>query len=375
MSSYVRKSQKGGSEERQPKVVTNQVYGFKEGSNPRQSALKYQQNMNAEQNNLNQTGGVNHKGEKLSRKTKNSERKRKTKKHDKIYSSKHIRIKQKQVENTKKKGNIKGGSGSGRNTTVTVPQFNPPGPKVSPLDPNSASVKGNQNSLQADANASGDCYATNSCGKKGGTRRGGRRRGGTRRRGGRRRGGTRRRGGRRRGGTRRGGGRRRGGTSLIRNKWGCMSGGDRECSSETIKQIGDENENLIEMIAEANNNLKILTDTMNAKKAVVTAKKAEAREVAAKKKSKDEAEAAAAAAAYEENTEMEKIPLPEPSPDDYLYNPWVAQVGGTPRAPAGPTCTNDQKQQFRDLEAKNKELKKELEAANDLIKVNKGEEI
>ena len=74
------------------------------------------------------------------------------------------------MENTKKKGNIKGGSGSGKNATVTVPQFNPPGPKESPLDPNSASVKGNQNSLQAQANASGDCYATNSCGKKGGTR-------------------------------------------------------------------------------------------------------------------------------------------------------------------------------------------------------------
>ena len=81
------KKQNGGSGGRQPKVVTNQVYGFKEGSNPRQSALKYQENMNAEQNNLNQTGGVNHKGDKLSRKTKNSERKRKTKKHDKTYSS------------------------------------------------------------------------------------------------------------------------------------------------------------------------------------------------------------------------------------------------------------------------------------------------
>ena len=207
------KKQKGGSGGRQPKVVTNQVYGFKEGSNPRQSALKYQENMNAEQNNLNQTGGVNHKGEKLSRKTKNSERKRKTKKDDKIYSSKHIRIKQKEAENKQKKGNIKGGSGSGRNTTVTVPQFNPPGPQVSPLDPNSASVKGNENSLQAEANASGDCYATNSCVKKGGTRRGGTRRGGTRR------------GGTRRGGTRRGGRRRGGNKGLVKNKWGCMSGG------------------------------------------------------------------------------------------------------------------------------------------------------
>jgi len=213
---------KGGSSNgRQPKVVNNQVYGFEEGSNPRQAALNYQKNMNADQNNLNHVGGNG----KMPKKTKNDSRKSKSKgkKQDGKYTKRSIRIKLEQ-------GKKKGGSGSGRSTTVEVPQFSTPGPKVSPLDANSASVKGNESALQAQANAVGDCYATNSCGTKGGTRRrGGRHIGGTRR-------GGRRRGGRRRGGTRRRGGRRRGGTSLVRNKWGCMSGGNEKCEAE-IKDL------------------------------------------------------------------------------------------------------------------------------------------
>lgn len=238
-------NRKGGSSNgRQPKVVDNQVYGFEEGSNPRQAALNYQKNMNADQNNLNHVGG---KGG-LPKKTKNNSRKSKSKdkKQNGKYSTRSVRIKLEQAKknNTQKSG----GSGSGRSTTVEVPQFSTPGPKVSPLDANSASVKGNESALQAQANAVGDCYATNSCGTKGGTRRrGGRRIGGTRR-------GGRRRGGRRRGGTRRGG-RRRGGTTLVRNKWGCMSGGNAKCQAE-INDLKQEAKELLKKLEEINEQLK-----------------------------------------------------------------------------------------------------------------------
>ena len=226
----------GGFNGRQPKVISNQVYGFQEGSNPRQAALNYQKNMNAEQNNLNHVGGNG----KMPKKTKNDSRKSKSKgkKQDGKYTKRSIRIKLEQ-------GKKKGGSGSGRSTTVEVPQFSTPGPKVSPLDANSASVKGNESALQAQADAVGDCYATNSCGTKGGTRR----------RGGRRRGGTRRRGGRRRGGTRRRGGRRRGGTGLVKNKWGCMSGGNDKCEAE-IKDLEKEVKKLSNDLDNLNTELK-----------------------------------------------------------------------------------------------------------------------
>jgi hypothetical protein len=260
VASKSRKNNKKGGNGggREPKIVENKIYGFKEGTNQRQAALKYQQSMNAKQNKLNHVGGT----------------------------------------------------GSGHR--VTVPQFNPPGPKVSPLGPNSASMKGNQNVLQSEANAVGDCHANNSCGQKPSTHRGGRRggrkhtrggigiklllasalglgaakwepsqtfgqrlplqatsphrstsrarktsphrstsrarktsplsgskckkrswrestkitgarKGGTRK-GGTRKGGTRK-GGARKGGTRRGGTRRGGSRYVFRNKWGCMSGG------------------------------------------------------------------------------------------------------------------------------------------------------
>ena len=59
-----------------------------------------------------------------------------------------------------------GGSGTiGRNKTVSIPQFNPPGGlEVSPVNSNSSSVAGNETSIIATNNASNDCWATNSCG-------------------------------------------------------------------------------------------------------------------------------------------------------------------------------------------------------------------
>ena len=52
----------------------------------------------------------------------------------------------------------RGGNATNR---VTVPSFSPN--TVSPTNANSISVSTNRASLQSNANASGDCYATNSC--------------------------------------------------------------------------------------------------------------------------------------------------------------------------------------------------------------------
>lgn len=68
----------------------------------------------------------------------------------------------------KSRKNKKGGSKS-----IIVPSFSQ-GSDISPNNPTNLSISGNQTSLQALANSSGDCWATNSC--KGGMRR--RKRGG-----------------------------------------------------------------------------------------------------------------------------------------------------------------------------------------------------
>jgi hypothetical protein len=64
------------------------------------------------------------------------------------------------------------GGSAARPNTLTVPQFSDgSAPAVSPQNANSTSVAANTTSVAGTVNASNDCYATNSCGTSGGSRR------------------------------------------------------------------------------------------------------------------------------------------------------------------------------------------------------------
>lgn len=104
-------------------VIQNQLYGYENGgANPRQNALLYQQQNDAEQAAISALAG--------------GRRKRRTR-------------------------SRRGGQAAG--TEMEVPSFVQVGPATSPLNPTSASVAGNQAALDAQVAACNDCYATGTC--------------------------------------------------------------------------------------------------------------------------------------------------------------------------------------------------------------------
>jgi hypothetical protein len=119
-----------------------QMYALPEGASSfRDAAIINQNNMNNTQQKLiSQHGGLKRNTRKYKTRKYNTRkyntRKHNTRKHKKIYTK-------------------KGGS-------IVVPSFTQ-GSNVSPLNPTSLSITGNQTALQANANAANDCYATNSC--------------------------------------------------------------------------------------------------------------------------------------------------------------------------------------------------------------------
>ena len=127
-------------------TTPTQSYGYEHGSSPRSNAANFQTSQDAAQQDLISTHG-------------GAKRRR-------------------------------GGSASSPKT-LDVPQFPQQGPPIGPQDANNTSVATNTSAVAGTVNATNDCYATKSCGTKGGSRR-----------------------------TRRAG--RRG-----RVKWGCMSGGKK----------------------------------------------------------------------------------------------------------------------------------------------------
>lgn len=102
-----------------------QMFALPEGASSfREAALINQQNMNNTQQSLiNQHGGMYYKTRKISKTYRNR----------------------------------KGGA-----SNIVVPSFTQ-GSNISPLNPTTLSISGNQTALQANANAVNDCYATNSC--------------------------------------------------------------------------------------------------------------------------------------------------------------------------------------------------------------------
>jgi len=119
-------------------TTATQSYGYEHGSSPRSNAANYQASQNAQQQDLISTHG-------------GAKRKR-------------------------------GGSAEGLSplepAPLNVPQFPQQGPSVGPQNANNTSVATNTSAVAGTVNATNDCYATKSCGTKGGgkrTRRAGKR--------------------------------------------------------------------------------------------------------------------------------------------------------------------------------------------------------
>jgi len=144
-------------------------YPLQDGaSSQRESAMMTSSNMNAKQQaQINQHGGskcsyCNHA---ISKRSKHcsycnhaiSKRSKHCSHCNHAISNRSTRRKTKSSKRRFKKF-TRGGNATNR---VTVPSF--PTNSVSPTNANSISVSTNSASLQSNANASGDCYATNSC--------------------------------------------------------------------------------------------------------------------------------------------------------------------------------------------------------------------
>jgi len=144
-------------------------YPLQDGaSSQRESAMMTSSNMNAKQQaQINQHGGskcsyCNHA---ISKRSKHcsycnhaiSKRSKHCSHCNHAISKRSTRRKTKSSKRRFKKF-TRGGNATNR---VTVPSF--PTNSVSPTNANSISVSTNSASLQSNANASGDCYATNSC--------------------------------------------------------------------------------------------------------------------------------------------------------------------------------------------------------------------
>jgi hypothetical protein len=135
----MRKKYKGGTSTTTT-VAPVLSYPLQEGAtSQRESSMIASSNMNAKQQaQINQHGGSKcpYCNQVISKRS--TRRKTKTKRRFKKFT--------------------RGGNATNR---VTVPSFTPN--TISPTSTNSISVSTNSASLQSNANASGDCYATNSC--------------------------------------------------------------------------------------------------------------------------------------------------------------------------------------------------------------------
>lgn len=137
----MRKKYKGGSSNSRSTVAPVLSYPLQDGAtSQRDSSMIASSNMNAKQQaHINQHGG------------------RKCPYCNQVISKRSTRRKTKSSKRRFKKY-TRGGNATNR---TTVPSF--PSNTVSPTNANSVSVSTNSTSLQSNANASGDCYATNSC--------------------------------------------------------------------------------------------------------------------------------------------------------------------------------------------------------------------
>lgn len=116
-------------------VVQNEVYGYPAGaSSPRESAMKFQQEGDAKQNELNKMFGGFKKQHKLKNRRTN-----------------------------KKRWNGRGGFAPAPGDKLEVPVFTQSGPSISPISNNNISEVTNQLALNSKVAACNDCHVNNTC--------------------------------------------------------------------------------------------------------------------------------------------------------------------------------------------------------------------
>jgi len=154
----MRKKYKGGTSTTVAPVLS---YPLEDGAaSQRESAMMTSSNMNAKQQaQINQHGGSKcpYCNQAISKRSTRCKRSKHCSCCKRAISKRSTRRKTKSSKRRFKKY-TRGGNATNR---VTVPSFSPN--TVSPTNANSISVSTNSTSLQSNANASGDCYATNSC--------------------------------------------------------------------------------------------------------------------------------------------------------------------------------------------------------------------
>lgn len=174
-------SQKGGDSTGNTKAVGITPYQrYNNGGSDRKAALEAGKAATvAQQNAIRHSGG---KQKRRTRKVKKNKR-RKTrrnkkvkksrkhkKKHHKKHNKKHNKKKTKKVRKHLKYKKRGGSSICGSGSSVVVPSFNNSGPSVGPVTASKMSGSGNSSNLNAGCQSANDCYATNSCGKSGGSK-------------------------------------------------------------------------------------------------------------------------------------------------------------------------------------------------------------
>ena len=167
-------TQKGGDGSGRTKTIGVTPYQrYNNGGSDRQAAMKATQDANAaQQKAIDHSGGrqkrKTRKVKKHKRKKTRSKKPKKSKKHKKRHHKKKTKKVRKHLKHKKRGGSSICGSGG----SVVVPSFQNSGPQVGPITATKMSGSGNSSNLGAGCQAANDCYATNSCGKSGGSKGG-----------------------------------------------------------------------------------------------------------------------------------------------------------------------------------------------------------
>lgn len=167
-------TQNGGDGSGRAKTIGVAPYQrYNNGGSDRQAALKATNDANAaQQKAIAHSGGrqkrKTRKVKKHKRKKTRSKKVKKSKKHKKRHHKKKTKRVRKHLKHKKRGGSSVCGSGA----SVVVPSFHNSGPSVGPITASKMSGTGNSSNLHAGCQSANDCYATNSCGKSGGSKGG-----------------------------------------------------------------------------------------------------------------------------------------------------------------------------------------------------------
>ena len=172
-------TQKGGNNSSTKPIGVTPYQKYNNGGSDRQAAMEATKDANAAQQKAIEHSHVGGKQKKKNNKTKKVKKNRKYKRR-KTKKTKHIKKSRKHKKKNHKKKTRKvkrrprykkkgGSSICGSQGTVVVPSFKTGGKPVGPVTADTMSQGGNSSNLNAGCQAANDCYATNSCGKVGGS--------------------------------------------------------------------------------------------------------------------------------------------------------------------------------------------------------------